>query len=317
MQVYELTYPFSLPREGMPGKQVMAIGDFDGLHLGHREVIGRAIGTAERLGLPASVMTFHPHPREVLGLPNYREVLTPLEVKLALLANLGVKYTYVLSFDRTFSELSPDDFVQQVLIPLGVESVIVGFDFKFGHKGSGNADSLARLGGGQFAVEIVRPYHKDGAKVSSTSIRGLLREGDVTEVERLLGRPYAVRGIVVAGEKRGRKLGFPTANIEPEGPFVIPARGVYAVRAEVRGRIVDGVMNIGVKPTFAPDEVKETLEAHLLHFDDTIYGERISVEFAAFIRPEKRFSSIDELIRQIGQDARQAEELLRTQAERK
>ncbi|TMV52083.1 bifunctional riboflavin kinase/FAD synthetase [Paenibacillus mesophilus] len=308
MQTITMQYPVSFPLPGMPeGGQVLAIGDFDGLHLGHREVIRRAVETAGKLRLPAAIMTFHPHPREVLGQSKYVRHITPLPEKLALFAEAGVDVAYMMNFDPAFSQISPAQFVEEVLVPLRVGTVVVGFDFRFGHKGSGDPDMLCELAAGRFAVEVVRPYHMDGVKVSSTLIRDHLERGDVARVEHLLGRRYSLTGKVVHGAARGRQIGFPTANIELDGAYVIPMNGVYAVRLDWAGQHYYGVMNIGTKPTFE-DSSHRTLEAHLFDFGHTIYGESVKLELISYIRPEQKFASIDELIAQIGKDVLTAKE---------
>lgn len=305
MQSITLRYPVSFPVPGMPdGGQVLAIGDFDGLHLGHREVIQRAVETAGKLRLSAAIMSFHPHPREVLGRGDgkYGLHITPLPEKLELFAKAGVDVTYIVNFDPAFSQISPSQFVEEVLVPLRVHTVVVGFDFRFGHNGSGNPDTLCEMASGRFAVEVVRPYHMDGEKVSSTLIRDCLEQGDVSRVGQLLGRNFALTGTVVHGAARGRQIGFPTANIELDGPYVVPANGVYAIRLEWAGQLYFGVMNIGTKPTFEGDSTRRSLEAHLFDFSQTIYGESVKLELIDYIRAEKKFGSVDELVAQIRRD---------------
>ncbi|TVY10611.1 bifunctional riboflavin kinase/FAD synthetase [Paenibacillus cremeus] len=313
MQTVHLQFPLQNHEVIAPG-QIVAIGEFDGAHLGHQEVIKRAVQRSSELRLPSAIMTFHPHPRQVLGLDKYAQVLTPLAAKQEMLERLGVDTMYIVNFNESFMRVTPEQFVEQMLIPLQVNTVFVGFDFKFGHKGAGTPDTLCELAKGRFVVEIVRPFHLNSHKVSSTLIRERLQSGDVAGAEALLGRPYSIRGSVVHGEARGRTIGFPTANIGVAEPFVIPANGVYAVEATVRGQKYDGVMNIGLKPTFGTDLLQPTLEAHLFDFSETIYGEPIEVALLAYIRPERKFASIQELIAQISKDADQAKSVL---AERK
>jgi riboflavin kinase / FMN adenylyltransferase len=314
MQVYSLSADTDLTglRDLMAGPQVLAIGDFDGIHMGHKEVLLRALRTAEQLGLPASVMTFHPHPREVLGLSQYKESITPLNAKLQELEALGMKLTYVVRFDLEFAFISPEDFVERILCSLNVQTVVVGFDFRFGHKGMGNADTLSSLAKGRFAVEVVRPYHMGGEKVSSTLIRESLLNGQVEKAGRLLGRAFSIQGKVVTGEGRGRTIGIPTANVDASEAYVIPGRGVYAVEVLVKGEWHRGVMNIGWKPTFTEDSGQTTLEAHLFDFHDQIYGEMVQVRFIGFIRHERKFGSVQELVEQIRNDMKQAEEIFHT-----
>lgn len=310
MKTITIRYPVAFPLPDMPdSRQVLAIGDFDGIHLGHREVIRRAVDTARRLHLPSAIMTFHPHPREVLGHDKYVSHLTPLPAKLEQFEQMGVDVTYIVQFDHAFSRIEPAQFVEEVLVPLGLDTVVVGFDFSFGHRGAGNPDLLCELAAGRFAVEVVRPYRLNGVKVSSTLVRDCLERGDVRGVETLLGRRYTLTGTVVQGDQRGRQIGFPTANIEPDGPFVVPCNGVYAVWVELDGERHAGVMNIGMKPTFEGG-AKRTIEAHLFDFSRTIYGKKVKLEFVAFLRPERKFPSVAELVAQIGLDAEEARGLL-------
>lgn len=310
MQIIPISYPIDFDASRVfVGEQVVAIGDFDGVHLGHQEVIGRALSTAKKLGLPSAIMTFDPHPRAVMGQNKYLDLLTPMKEKMERFASLGVSHTYVVTFDASLMRLSPEQFVDQVLDRLGVNSVICGFDFTFGYQGKGNPDSLCELSHGKFSVEVVRPFQMDGEKVSSTLIRESLQQGDIDTVTRLLGRPYSISGRVIDGEKRGRLLGFPTANLELDETYVVPKNGVYAIKAALNGETYKGVMNIGVKPTFATGELKPSYEAHLFDFSQQIYGEQLKVELIAFLRPERKFSSIDELVAQIKQDAEAARNL--------
>ncbi|MBA2937789.1 bifunctional riboflavin kinase/FAD synthetase [Paenibacillus sp. CGMCC 1.16610] len=311
MQIIPISYPIDFDTPSVfVGEQVVAIGDFDGVHLGHREVIGRALLTAKKLNLPTAIMTFHPHPRSVMGQDKYIDLLTPMKEKMEIFASLGVNHTYIVTFDASLMRLSPELFVDQVLDRLGVNSVICGFDFTFGYQGKGNPDSLCELSHGKFSVEVVRPFQMDGEKVSSTLIRESLQQGDINTVTRLLGRPYSISGIVIDGEKRGRQLGFPTANLQLDETYVVPTNGVYAIKASIKGETYKGVMNIGVKPTFATGELKPSFEAHLFDFSQQIYGEQMKVELIAFLRPERKFSSIDELITQIKADAEAAKNKL-------
>lgn len=290
--------------------QVLAIGEFDGIHLGHQEVIRRALQTAERMRIPASIMTFHPHPKEVLGQQKYTQLLTPTAQKEQVLSKMGLDNSYLVAFDPNFMKVTPEEFVENMLIPMNVNTVIVGFDFTFGFRGAGTPDTLCELAAGRFAVEVIRPFQLNGCKVSSTLVREYLQNAQLEEANRLLGRPYTITGTVVTGDGRGRTIGFPTANIEMSEPFVIPTLGVYAVRVTLDGEVYNAVMNVGKKPTFVEDLEKPTLEAHLFDFSRMIYGSALSVEFISFLRPERKFGSVDELITQIRTDADKARSLL-------
>lgn len=312
MQVVDIHSHSSNTNHELPTSQVIVIGDFDGVHLGHQEVISRALDRARSLKLPTTVLTFDPHPRYVLGQEQYERLLTPRNKKIGLLSSLGVDRTYFIKFDREFASWSPEQFVEHMLLRFRANTVVVGFDFRFGHQGQGTADSLCQLGKGQFAVEVVRPYHMDGQKVSSRTIRDDVQAGRIVEANRFLGRPYAVTGKVVTGEGRGRTIGIPTANIDPSESYVIPGRGVYAVKVTFANgaKAAIGVMNIGVKPTFVDGSVVETLEAHLFDFDQMIYGQEVTVEFIDFIRAERKFSSAQELVERIQEDMKEGRSIL-------
>jgi riboflavin kinase/FMN adenylyltransferase len=310
MQVIELSYPLQLPVSHFPETmQVLAIGYFDGVHLGHQDVIRKALAIGGRERLPVSIMTFNPHPREVLGDSQYAKCLTPFQEKMNILREMGVHYAYVVRFDDRFARLSPEDFVSRMLKNMQIHTVVVGFDFTFGHRGRGTVETLKQLVG--FArVEVVAPFHLDGEKISSTLIREQLQLGRPEKARSLLGRCYSIQGKVVSGEGRGRTLGFPTANIEVTDPYVIPCSGVYAVRLTLDGNHRYGVMNIGVKPTFSGQFAAPVLEAHLFDFHEHIYGRQIGVEFLAYLRQEKKFSSVQELVEQIRADAERARQVI-------
>ncbi|MDR0270033.1 bifunctional riboflavin kinase/FAD synthetase [Paenibacillus sp.] len=311
MKTINLSYPLSASIiEEYAGPQVAAIGQFDGVHQGHASVIGSAVRLAEQQGVPCAVMTFHPHPKDVMKKGNYEGNLTPLKEKQEMMAGLGVDFLYVVEFSESFSELSPEVFVKEMLIALGVKTAIVGFDFRFGYKGEGHAETLRELGNGKMNVEIIPPFVQEGEKVSSSAIRKALQSGELEEANRLLGRPYRLRGVVIDGDKRGRTIGFPTANLRLQGKYVVPAKGVYAVRSLVKGEWLYGVMNMGVKPTFKEGVTAPSFEVHLLDFDHDIYGEELTVDLVSYIRAERKFPSIQELVAQIQADADTARSIL-------
>ncbi|WP_188992491.1 bifunctional riboflavin kinase/FAD synthetase [Paenibacillus nasutitermitis] len=312
MKIISLQYPV---QDTEPVKtalpKTLAIGYFDGVHKGHQNVIRRSVEAARKAGLQSAVMTFYPHPKEVLGQgEQYVNGLTPLEEKVNRFRSLGVDVTYIVQFNLDFSAVTPAQFVEHVLRPLQVRKAVVGFDFSFGARGAGKADTLAEMGGPDISVEIVDPLLIDGKKVSSTLIRQALAEGKPEQAEQLLGEPYHVQGTVVHGEGRGSKIGFPTANLETKAAYVIPRQGVYAIMAEWDGKRIPGVLNIGVKPTFHDNLTKPVMEAHLLDFAGDIYGQSITIHFISFLRTEKKFNSIDELVAQIHADAEQAKSVL-------
>jgi riboflavin kinase/FMN adenylyltransferase len=303
MQIQQIAYPIT---PVYTERVVVALGFFDGVHLGHQKVIQRAKAMAETLGAVPAVMTFDPHPRQVLGHAKMTRFLTPLAEKLERFAELGVQKVYVMKFDHTFARLSKEQFVQEILVPLGVKGVVTGFNFTFGHMAEGKAMDLFVLGQGRFAVEVVDPVYVGELVASSSRTRQMLESGKPEAAADLLGRPYLVRGKVVSGDKRGRLLGFPTANLALLDPYFVPKYGVYLVRVQFHEHSAFGVMNIGVRPTFRSSTPEERWEVHILDYQGDLYNEILSVEFLHFIREEKRFSSVEELKMQIQQDVEKA-----------
>ncbi|MGZ9584589.1 bifunctional riboflavin kinase/FAD synthetase [Paenibacillus marinisediminis] len=289
--------------------QVLVLGHFDGIHKGHAHVIERALAYGKQHHLPVSLMTFHPHPKGVFGRSGYDRFLTPLKEKQRLLSELGLDRMYVVNFDHQFANATAEQFVQAVC-SLGAKHVVCGFDYRFGHKGSGTASYMQEWGKDCFTVDIVEPCNEEGLKVSSTRLRAYLAEGDIKLANQLLGRPYTISGEIVHGEKRGRTIGYPTANVQPEEPYFIPRLGVYAVKVEVRGITYDSVLSIGLKPTFHSNILEPIIEAHLFDFNEDIYGETMTIFFVEYIRPEAKFASIHELIEAINQDAEEARKIL-------
>lgn len=311
METIYLTYPLTedvIARSAR--KQVIAIGQFDGLHLGHASVIKSAVQVAAEQGLPSGVMTFHPHPKEVMKKGDYEGYLTPPAEKEKIIRDMGVDYLYIVEFNDSFSRVSPQNFVGGMLMPLEIHTAVVGFDFHFGYRGEGHAGMLRELSDYKLDVTIVPPFLIEGDKVSSSNIRLDLQEGNVKQVRRLLGRPYSLSGIVMHGEKRGRTIGFPTANLKMDEHFVLPRKGVYAVRVGHEDQVLHGVMNVGVKPTFHEDETVPSIEIHLLDFNGDLYGKPLTVELISFIREERKFGSIEQLVAQITNDAETAKQIL-------
>jgi len=306
VKTISLTYP--LPKDLLPVPCAVALGYFDGVHIGHRRVIQKAIDTAKANGWKSAVMTFDPHPREVLGQTGYSQYLTPLPEKLEQLEKMGVDLAYVIRFDISFAAVYPEDFIEECLLPLGCRHVVVGFDYTFGHRGMGTAQTLQELARGRYGVDIVGPVNRLGEKVSSTVIREYLHHGDVEQTRHLLGRPYKISGEVVHGDKRGRTIGFPTANVRVSSPYLIGKNGVYGVRFTVGGQVYQGVMNVGIKPTFELEKKEKSLEVHIFDFKREIYGEKVEVEFLFFIRDEQKFAGVEALIAQIQQDVQVAKE---------
>lgn len=292
---------------------VLAIGNFDGVHQGHQSVIAHAQQEAKNRNTPAGVLTFEPHSREFFApdAPAFR--LSDLETKAAHLNWLGVDVMVALRFDLAFSQKSAEEFVKDVLVDgFQVSHVVVGYDFIFGHKRQGTTVILSELAKKYgFGVTVVEPVGEDTLIYSSTAIRGCLAAGEPKKAAKLLGHWWEVEGRVVEGDKRGRTIGFPTANI-PITHYQPPKLGVYAVRVGLHVNHstiwVDGVANYGNRPTFDKKDV--LLEVHLLDFDDDLYSQKIRVAFVEFIREEKKFSGIDELETQIHKDVETARLLL-------
>lgn len=285
---------------------VVAIGNFDGVHRGHRRVIETACAVARGCGARAAVMTFAPHPRRYFRPDQPPFLLTRLRTKLRLCAAIGVDQAHVLRFGPALAALSPADFVDQLLHDgLGVRHVCVGYDFVFGKDRAGTAAFLAqRLAAAGIGASIVAPVAADGAAgeiFSSTAARAALAAGDPAGAAAILGRPFAIEGRVSMGDRRGRTIGFPTANLDLAA-YVRPRLGVYAVRVDLGGQWQDGVANLGLRPTFGGDAAPR-LETHLFDFAGDLYGRRICVELRAFLRPEQRFDGLAALKAQIAADA--------------
>lgn len=281
---------------------VLAIGYFDGVHKGHRQVIQKAIDLAKSKELISAVMTFHPHPREVLGQSGYTHYLTPLEAKLELFQRMGIGMAYVVHFDIPFSSVYPQDFIHEFLIPLQAKHLVVGFDYTFGYKGKGTAYTLMEENKGFYEIDVISPIALFGEKVSSTVIREYLYGGKVEAANEFLGRAYQIQGRVVHGEKRGRSIGFPTANIQLDDPYLIPKTGVYGVRVWSGDQAYDGVMNVGIKPTFEQEKKEKSLEVHIFGFQNEIYGQELKIDFLFFIREEQKFAGVEQLVNQIHHD---------------
>jgi riboflavin kinase/FMN adenylyltransferase len=270
----------------------VAVGEFDGVHLGHREVI-RGSDT---------VLTFEPHPLQVVRPEAAPKLLTSLEVKAELIAGLGVQELVVIPFDQRFAEQTPQEFIDQVLAGgLHATHVSVGENFRFGHRAAGDAQTLAA--DPRFETRVVPLVELDGEVVSSSHVRALIQAGEVEPAARMLGAPFQLRGEVVAGDRRGRELGFPTANVVPDEALVCPGHGVYVARADGACAAV----NVGVRPTFGTGRAV-LVEAYLLDRDVDLYGHTLRVDFLARLRGERRFESVDALVEQMRRDVQRTRE---------
>lgn len=301
---------------GHLGPHAITIGTYDGVHIGHRQVIGQTRAAAERLGIKTGVVTFHPHPASIIRPDTAPLLLTDIDQKLELLENDGVDTVIVVPFDQDRATETAEEFVENVLVGcIEAKVVVVGHDFHFGKGRRGNVELLTELGGRlDFEVEglqlLVRP---DGTpeSVSSTAIRRALAGGDVGTAAHLLGRYHEVRGPVVEGDQRGRTIGFPTANVAVPRDRALPADAVYAgwyIRPD--GSVWPSAINIGKRPTFYQDAEHSLLEAHLLGFDGDLYGEPAQVRLVELLRSEQRFDGIEALKAQLQQDIARAAEIL-------
>lgn len=313
MKIIRLHYPLDNRQDELKDSAA-AIGFFDGLHRGHQNVLGKMIEIADQKDLKKAVMTFDPHPSVVLSPKKQRTTyLTPLDIKLEMLEKAGIDYCFIINFSSAFASLAPEYFVKEYLINNKVKEVIAGFDFSYGQYGKGNIDSLKTYEA--FNTTAVPKLTSENEKISTTKLRDDLADHKLEEVNEALGRPFEVQGVVVQGEKRGRTIGFPTANVEPEYRYHLPAKGVYAVTLKLDNEeeIYKGVCNVGVKPTFHDNLTRVSIEVHLFDFNRSIYGENVTVYWHNFIRKEQKFSGIDELTEQIGKDKEKATELLENQ----
>jgi riboflavin kinase/FMN adenylyltransferase len=289
---------------------IMALGNFDGFHLGHQAVVAQAVARGRAEGRPVIVATFDPHPMRLFrpDMPWFR--LTTLDQREALFAAAGADAMLVFAFTRDLAALDPQDFVYLLTEGMGVAGVVTGSDFTFGRGRSGATDTLARLGAprGMRAEAVAPVVDASGEPVSSTRIREALKAGDCATATRLLTRPFAIQGIVQHGDKLGRTIGFPTANIDL-GHYIRPAYGIYAVRGLLAdGRVLDGAANLGVRPSFDPP--KELLEPHFFDFAEDLYGQSIEVQLIQFLRSEAKYDGLEALTAQIARDCDAARQIL-------
>ncbi len=288
--------PFKFP--------VVTIGTFDGIHLGHQKLIHHLLEKKERFGGTALLATFEPHPQLIL---NNRAgsiaLLTTLEEKIFILQKFPIDAMLVIPFSKELAELSGESFIKEILIQkIGLKDIVIGYDHAFGKNRSGNAETLRKMGAEYgFSVNVVEPVSLDGEIVKSTAIRQALQVGDVDHANAFLGRPYTFSGTVVKGEGRGKNHLYPTANLHIQHPRkLIPANGVYVVRVHWFNRHLNGIANIGTRPTFSGE--KRTIEIHLFDFNENIYAQQLEVHVLKRLREEKKFASVPALRAQIEQD---------------
>lgn len=284
---------------------VMALGNFDGFHAGHQAVVGRAVELARAQGRPVIVATFDPHPMRLFrpDAPSFR--LTTLDQRQALFARAGADAMLVFEFTPQLAALDPAAYVALLTDQLGVAAVVTGEDFTFGKGRSGNVDSFARFG---LPAQAVAPVMDGEGVISSSRIRTALQSGDCATATRLLTRPFTIRGMVQHGDKLGRTIGFPTANIDM-GPYLRPAYGIYAVRGLLAdGRVLDGAANLGIRPSFDPP--KELLEPHFFDFAESLYDQEIEVQLIRYLHGEIKYDGLDALMAGIARDCEDARQIL-------
>jgi riboflavin kinase/FMN adenylyltransferase len=294
---------------GLFERPVVTVGNFDGVHRGHQVILRQVRQDADQRGVAAVALTFDPHPVAVLRPDKAPRLLMTLHDRLAALATCGIDATVIQHFTRSFAEIEADDFIHRFLVEiLDAQKLVVGHDLNFGRARKGNVELLVEAGGRYgFAVEVIRPVVADGMVVHSSVVREKVAVGDVAAAARLLGRPHVVRGRVVHGAGRGQKLGFATANLRPSTQLV-PADGVYATRARIGDRRIDGVTSIGRTPTFGEGDT--VVETHLFTAPEDFYGRVIVLEFVERLRGQQKFPSPHELVAQIASDVEQAKAIL-------
>ena len=293
----------------LPGPLFLAIGVFDGVHRGHQAVISTSTRHAHSADGTPVVVTFDPHPARILRPEQAPHLLTATQHKIALIRALGVGHLLIVKFDKNFAATSPENFVEQLVQnakPL--REICVGHEWSFGKNRAGNLDLLQKLGARfDFNVVGIPPVKVNGTVVSSTAIRQAVEAGEFAKAADMLGHEYTILGTVSGGEKLGKKIGFPTANLSAHSEQ-FPPDGVYFAEAWLDGVLLHGVVNLGFRPTVSSGQPERILEIHLLDFDQDIYGKDLEIRFVRYLRPEKKFESVDALIRQIKVDVRQARE---------
>jgi len=296
------------PKQPLDFETSAGIGNFDGIHLGHKEIIEAAKLRSRENSTCSCVITFNPHPQKVLGRKEL-SLIFPLEWRFEMLETTGIDAVICLNFTRELSKVSAENFIKDILLErLRIRDIVVGPGFSFGHKRKGNVDLLRSMGETYgFNTVVAEVARVDDQVVSSSAIRNLVREGEISEANRFFGYDYYIEGVVVEGERRGRKLGFPTVNLDTEWE-ILPKPGVYATYVGLPDGFHESITNIGIRPTF--EESKLTVETHIFDFNDDLYGKKVRVNFVERLRDEKRFASVDELVAQIEHDVAAVREIL-------
>lgn len=313
MQIIELSHPYAkecIIQEPI----VLALGFFDGIHLGHKEVITTAKKIAEERGYKVAVMSFNQHPSVIFQNvdPDSIQYVSPIERKKELLKELGVDIFYLVDFTKEFGALSPQEFVDQYIVGLNAKVVVAGFDYTYGKRDIANMELLPKYASNRFEIISIAEQKSENGKISSTAVRDLLLQGEIEKANELLGYEYIMNGVVVHGFGRGSKmLGFPTANIEVSNDTFLLKNGVYIVEMLVEGKWIPGMASIGINPTF-DDVHKVTIEVNLLDFDKDIYHLPVRVKWLKYLRPELKFDGIDALIAQLKKDEQDTRNYFKT-----
>ncbi len=296
------------PKQPLDFHTSAGIGNFDGIHLGHKKIIDAVKRHSEGNSTRSCVITFNPHPQKVLGRKEV-SLIFPLERRFKMLESTGIDAVICLDFTRELSKVSAENFIKDLLLErLRIKDIVVGPGFSFGHKRKGNVDLLRSMGETHgFNTVVAEVARVDDQVVSSSAIRNLVRDGEISKANRFFGYDYYIEGVVVEGERRGRKLGFPTVNLDTEWE-ILPKPGVYATYVRLSDGFHESITNIGIRPTF--EESKLTVETHIFDFSDDLYGKKVGVNFVERLRDEKRFASVDELVAQIEHDIAAVREIL-------
>lgn len=286
---------------------VIAIGYFDGLHLGHMQLLQQVKKISAQTGLKKGFMTFDQHPQVVFGKRDFQYLMS-LQQKISLIEDMGFDYFFIIEFNQSVAQKQPDEFIEDYIVKNRIEYIVCGFDFHFGDHGIGNSQTLKELSQNRYQVNVIRKYEIDHKKVSSSLIRHYIHEGQIDKANQLLNRPYRISGKVIHGLKNGRRIGFPTANIEV-GQYVILKRGVYAVYIYIHQKRYKGMANIGMNPTVGLIN-RISLEVNIFNFDEDIYDLNVDVDFIAYTREEIQFKNLVELSQQLNNDKRYIDQLL-------
>ena len=299
MKVITLDYPISAPITTK--KVILTLGFFDGVHIGHQKLIKDAKLIAEQKNLPLMVMTFDKHPKEIYNNDHKFVYLETEREKEHQMEKLGVDYLVIIKFTKEFSQLSPQAFVDQVVMKLKADTVVVGFDYTYGPKDIANVENFPKFAKDRFKIVVEPKQAIDKIKVGSTYIRKAIQHGNVELAAELLGQPYETSGVIVHGFRRGHKIGFPTANLEISDSKVLPAEGVYATRAKINGKWHDAMTSVGYNETFKTNHGL-TIETNIFDFNEEAYGKPLTLAWYKFIRKNKKFSGIEDLSHQLDQD---------------